>query len=92
LVFKSQEETFDLEGDIRSNYKPCERFNNLIDKKIIVTQKLNEHHCKEQLQELLFVRVRNGVSLIFVWPLLSYQQSYAIAHAICNSAVLMVSV
>jgi hypothetical protein len=43
-----------------------------IGKKVLATQKLNARHCKENSKSFLFARMRSGVSLMFMWLLLSY--------------------
>jgi hypothetical protein len=37
--------------EMRGDYKWCEWLNKFIGKKVIATQKLNAHHCKEQLKK-----------------------------------------
>jgi hypothetical protein len=36
---------------IQDDYKLCEQLHKFIGKKVIATQKLNSHHCKEQLRK-----------------------------------------
>jgi hypothetical protein len=57
---------------IQGDFKRCERLHHFIGKKIITTQKFNSRRSKEQ-SETFFSRMRNSVSLIFVWLLLSYK-------------------
>jgi hypothetical protein len=38
---------------IQGDYKLCERLHKFIGKKVTDTQKLNAHHCKEQLKKFL---------------------------------------
>jgi hypothetical protein len=59
----------------------------LIGKKVIATQKLNAYHGKEKLKNFFLAHMCNGVCLIFVWLLLSYQSVYVTAHIICNQPV-----
>jgi hypothetical protein len=35
--------------------------NDFIGKKIMITQKLNSHHCKEQLKKFFFIPYENSV-------------------------------
>jgi hypothetical protein len=71
----------------QDDYKWCVRLHKFIGKKVIATQKLKSQNRKEQIRKFCVARIRNGVSLISVWPLLSSQYIYVIAHIICNHHV-----
>jgi hypothetical protein len=43
---------------IQGDHKLCKRLHNFIVKKVIATQQLNGHHCKEQLNFFLHAYVR----------------------------------
>jgi len=55
----------------------------LIDEKVISTQKLKAQHCLCGKN----VALNSGVSLFFMWLLLSYQRNFETVHNFCNQPV-----
>jgi hypothetical protein len=57
---------------VQGDYKWCERLHKVIGNKVTDTQIWNAQSFKEQLK-IFLSRMRDGMSVIFVWTLLSYQ-------------------
>jgi hypothetical protein len=67
--------------NIQGDYKWCELLHKFIGKKVIVTQKLNAHHCREQLKKFFDTLCKFHVPFVALHTSRRYSTSY---QTFCN--------